>query len=322
MMPAEQPAAWPSDCEHRYVYRAHAKPTSDDATPYQVAASSQYHVSFFFKPEWGTAHVQLLQSQSTVDNKTVVHHWNLYAFDDANFRDGEIRGSASEVTPTVPGEVMVVAGAAGTPATLRIPNNVGLRVPIAKNPGLRLELHYFNPTDQPQPDSSSVEICVTSKPRPHEGAGHWLGTFNILVPPHQKTDLVSVCQPTAITEPVHIMALAPHMHRTGVSSRIVLNRKAGDSVSLHDRSFSFAEQRIYEMPGYGTPDEIIVQPGDTITTTCTYQNDSDETLIAGENTENEMCIAMLFAWPLGQLVNGTLLTYVVPGATADVNCLN
>jgi hypothetical protein len=319
--PAES-APWPSDCEHRYVFRAHAKPTADDAAKYDVAAGSQFHVSFFFKAPWGATPVQLLESRASVDNKSVVHHWNLYAFNEAGYRDGEIRGGNGEVTPVVPGEAMVVTGALGTPPTLEMPDDVGLRVPSGENAMLRLELHYFNAADAEQSDASSVEICVTSKPRSHAAAGHWLGTFNIFLPPHARTDLVSKCEPSAMTEPVHILALAPHMHRTGVHSKIMLERASGEQVTLHDQPFVFDEQRIYDLPGYGTPDERIAYPGDTITTTCTYQNDGDDILTVGENTENEMCISLVFAWPLGQLVNDSFSQYIVPGALPDVNCLN
>lgn len=320
--PTADARAWPSDCENRYVFRAHANPSATDDAKYLIPAGSQFHVSFFFKAPWGATQVQLLQTQASIDNAKVMHHWNLYAFDEAGYRDGEIRGGPGEFTHVVPGESILVAGALGSPPALTIPDDVGLRVPSGANLTLRLELHYFNSTDQDQVDGTNVEICMTSKSRPHQGAFHWLGTFGIAVPPHARADITSTCAPTAMTEPVHIMALMPHMHRTGTHSKVVLERSTGGETILHDRAFAFDEQRIYSMPGYGSPEELVVMPGDSITSTCSYQNDSDATLTFGENTENEMCFVGVFAWPLGQLVNGSPSSLIVPGALPDVNCLN
>jgi hypothetical protein len=72
----------------------------------------------------------------------------------------------------------------------------------------------------------------------------------------------------------------------------------------------------------------MVMPGDTLTTTCVYNNTTDNTVTFGENTENEMCFNFVTAWPLNQLVSsggglGGLFGGGGTGAGAGSNrCMN
>jgi hypothetical protein len=52
------------------------------------------------------------------------------------------------------------------------------------------------------------------------------------------------------------------------------------------------------------------------------RNNTNAALSYGENTEQEMCLMFAIAWPLEKLVNGSLLSLVIPGALADVDCLD
>jgi hypothetical protein len=57
-----------------------------------------------------------------------------------------------------------------------------------------------------------------------------------------------------------------------------------------------------------------LNPGDTLTTVCHYQNDTDQTIPYGPRTENEICEVPILAWPAGALHNltGELLDAVTP----------
>jgi hypothetical protein len=84
------------------------------------------------------------------------------------------------------------------------------------------------------------------------------------------------------------------MHQTGVHAKLVLNRKNGTQEILHDKPFAFADQQAY-------PIDVIVNDGDTFTTTCTYNNTTNGIVTFGPNTENEMCYNFVTAYPAGGL---------------------
>jgi hypothetical protein len=122
---------------------------------------------------------------------------------------------------------------------------------------------------------------------------HWLGSNTIAIPAHMQKDVVSTCDPVT-TQPVHVLAESPHMHQLGVHAKLVLNRKNGTQEILHDKPFSFADQQAW-------PIDVIVNDGDTFTTTCTYNNTTNGLVTFGPNTENEMCYNFVTAYPAGGL---------------------
>ena len=61
-------------------------------------------------------------------------------------------------------------------------------------------------------------------------------------------------------------------------------------------AFDFEFQRPYRS-------ELIINPGDTLTTTCTYDNASDKRVNFGERTEDEMCFNFVTVWPAPGLFN-------------------
>jgi hypothetical protein len=84
------------------------------------------------------------------------------------------------------------------------------------------------------------------------------------------------------------------MHQIGVHAKLVLNRKNGTQEVLHDKPFAFADQQSY-------PLSVIVNDGDTLTTTCTFNNTTNGLVVFGPNTENEMCYNFVTAYPAGGL---------------------
>ena len=76
----------------------------------------------------------------------------------------------------------------------------------------------------------------------------------------------------------------------------------------------------------------VVENGDTFTTTCTYDNESNKSIAFGQNTDNEMCFLITSYFPKGALNCGFLgtnsngqpppgLTPRLPGATPAVPAL-
>jgi hypothetical protein len=111
------------------------------------------------------------------------------------------------------------------------------------------------------------------------------------------------------------------MHRIGAHAKALINRANGDSDVLLDQPYDFREQGMYRLPLDGSGQDVVVRPGDTITSTCTFNNNTDQPVSYGESSTDEMCFMLLLAWPAGQLINGSLTGLIFPGALPDVNCL-
>jgi hypothetical protein len=66
--------------------------------------------------------------------------------------------------------------------------------------------------------------------------------------------------------------------------------------TVFDKPFDFNHQVHY-------PQNIKLNPGDTITSTCTFNNTTDKGVPFGESTDTEMCYQFTFAWPAHSLEN-------------------
>jgi len=286
-MPVTRP--WPADCQQRYTFLAHGQSKPSDPTKFNVstAPSNQFYQCFFFKAPWTTDTVQSLAFRPIIDDARVIHHWILYGSDTGTGTDGQVGGGGCSNGAMLAGWA---PGGLGTD----LPPDVGLQMPMGANATLALEIHYNNLANYKDAlDASGVELCTTKAFRPNTAAVHWLGSNGIFMLPHQAADVVSTCDPTS-TQPVHVIGESPHMHQLGVHAKLILNRKDGTHETLHDQPFAFSDQRTY-------PLNVIVNDGDTLTTTCSYNNTTNGIVTFGPNTENEMCYNFVTAYPAGAL---------------------
>jgi hypothetical protein len=160
-----------------------------------------------------------------------------------------------------------------------------------------LELHYNNRTGGSSPDKSGVEVCVTPTKPPNVAILSWLGTDVIAGAAAQGT-----CDP-ASNEPIHIISGSPHMHTKGTHMKVVLNRAGGGQEVIHDAAFDFNYQLIY-------PEDAMIMPGDTITTSCTYSQPAT----FGPGTDSEMCYWFAMHYPAFALTNGNPLWSTLHGS--------
>ena len=313
---------WPADCEYRVVLRAHGQSAAGDRTPYAIAAGSEYHAAFYFEPAIGDAPLQLLKSRELVDNRKFIHHNMLYAIHAGDFDDGAILNDLAQsliLTDPSTGAEYLLGGVPGTNA-IDMPDGVGLRMPAGKL-ALVLVVHYLNPSDTRAVDRSGVEVCLTSKKRPVDATAHWLGKLELNLPPHEHTDVTQTCTPELSQGRAHIMALTPHMHLMATHSNVVLRRASGQSITLLDKPFTFSEQRMYHMPEDGSAADVVIERGDSIITTCSFDNTTDNEIIWGQHSTDEMCFLTVWAWPAGSIRNQSGLGPEL-GIKPDQACLD
>lgn len=293
---AQLDASSPPADSDAYQLLAHGQPGAADTTPYSVGATERYQC-FFFKPPWGSDKVQGLRFKPIIDATRVVHHWILYAEDNATGKqDGQVYANDCATDQNKGGRYFVTGWAPGTEESV-LPDGVGLQLPSGLNAMFTLEVHYFNPQGPAEQDRSGVEMWVTRNLRANEAAVHWLGTEEISIPAGSGADAVGTCTPNQ-GQPVTLLGLSPHQHKLGVHTKVELLRSGGAGTTLlHDQGFSFESQLAY-------PLDAVLMPGDTLRTTCSYTNTTNATVKYGESTTEEMCYLFVTAYPAGALHNG------------------
>ncbi len=291
-----------------FELRSHNGQTPGDTAPFQVGAGpfitspGQYYEDFVFKTPYNEK-VTMISMEPLIDNGAVLHHWLLFQVvkNQTAYRDG----SHTTVIGTHPDSELVAGWAPGG-NTIKLPPGVGLELPP---PGgvFELEIHYNNPGGATKMDRSGVKLCVTTEPMPNVATVTWLGTENINVPARSMGTATGTCRPqNQQGGDIHIVNSIPHMHKTGANMKTVINRPGGPEV-LIDKPFKFDEQRSYDTPA-------IVKRGETLTTTCTFNNTTAAAISFGTVSEAEMCYNFVIAYPAralhhpGQTIEGSLNT--------------
>jgi Copper type II ascorbate-dependent monooxygenase, C-terminal domain len=180
------------------------------------------------------------------------------------------------------------------------PNDMGLKLPDSG--GMMIQWHHFNSTGAVAMDGSAVQMCtVPAAMRKNIGGLTFLGNenFNGGMPPGQKSDVTGTCT-NSTGKPITIVGFNPHMHLLGVNMKSIVT-KGGMMDPLFDHAFQFDHQVNYMInPGY------VLNAGDSITSTCTFNNTTTASVNFGTSTKEEMCYQFTFAYPYGALNNGVL----------------
>ncbi|HVM11067.1 MAG TPA: hypothetical protein VM638_01140 [Actinomycetota bacterium] len=183
------------------------------------------------------------------------------------------------------GTNMIYASGVGT-GEIVFPEGVGLKL----NQGqlISLELHIFNTSDTELSGTSGVEILEVSAADVEQEADIFLpGPLSLSIPPSQTH---TVTDPCVLNAPANFFAIFPHMHQLGTHFKTTLTIN-GTTRVLHDAPYYFDQQ-------YFTPfTPIAMGAGDTITTECTWNNTTTQTVEWGESSNEEMCFSILYRWP-------------------------
>jgi hypothetical protein len=278
-----------------YEFRNHGQPVAGDTTKYPIPPGEQYVCNHFVIP-W-TGEMEMTRYETLYDNQAVLHHWLLY-----DVPGGAIDGTFEPCIGThVLQDAQLVAGWAVGSNNVEMPPDVGLRMP-KQDRSFLLEWHFYNSGFDIQEDGSGVRICVVPKGQRAKTAGMtWLGTefFNgpAGMPPGVQSDFSGTC-PNDSAEPITIFRIWPHMHKWGRHMKSTVLRNGGVAEeTVFDQAFDFNYQISYES-------NVVLMPGDTITSTCTFNNESSSAVAFGPSSDQEMCYQFAFSYPAGALDNG------------------
>jgi hypothetical protein len=273
--------------EQCFKLLAHGAQVKGDTSKFSVRPGEFYH-NFSFQAPYDKA-MKGLSFKPIIDNAKIIHHWLLFQV----INGTRVDMGGSDGIGTHPDSQLVTGWApGGDPPDM--PPGVGMQIPA---PGgyYEIEIHYFNNTGDVGMDASGVDICVTSQPTKETATLTWLGTEQIFNPANAQATASGTCTPQNPKKgDIHIIATVPHMHVSGTHMKTVINHAGGDPEVLLDKPFVFLDQRTYVTP-------TLVHPGDTLTTTCTYQNTTSSTVLFGPSTTQEMCYNFVLAYPADAL---------------------
>jgi len=289
--PVEGPEGLP--CTPTHVLRAHA---AGSAEPFHVTEDADnLYQCFTFRSPFAEG-TQATAWAPLIGDERVVHHWILYRTPEQL----EDQGLQSCSGMALDSEFVIGWAPGGGNQVL--PPDVGAELP-GPDESLLLQIHYWNGGDYPDAyDDSGVALCTTEEPRANEAGVLWLGAFTILIPP-RATDYVvtgtcSALSTSGFAGPLNVLWSGPHMHQLGTALSTEISRGGNRQMLVNADPFSFdAQASIWHSP------PVVIQPGDTVTTRCTYTNPGNGFVTFGERTEDEMCFNFAMVYPISAVGN-------------------
>jgi hypothetical protein len=271
-----------------WEFLTHDRSSPSDTTKFQVPNDESYSQLYYDIP-WPEDHVST-RFGSDFDNLQVLHHWLMFA-SSAGLPAGTV---SKNVTGTTIGEnTELIAGWAVGGCTTTYPKDVGVKLPSARNRQIMIQWHHYNSTGRVAPDGSKVQICtVPASARPHLAGLTFLGGEAIVLPPGD-SDYTTSCTNDS-GAPITIIGFTPHMHTIGSNMKSVVGNEV-----VFDKPFVFDQQVNYMLDK-----PYVLAPGATITSTCSYRNDTGFIVTFGQPTSSEMCYQFALAYPYGALNNG------------------
>jgi hypothetical protein len=296
--PIDEPPPVVSDPnETCFELHMHGQARAGDTSKYTIR-SGEYYSCFFYKLPWNEPS-EGVRFGNKFENEAVLHHWLLYTTSQAQ-QDGAV---VDCVGTHIGDTAQLLAGWAVGGLDVTMPDGVGFQLPATGM--LLVEWHLYNTTGAAIQDGSGIEVCtVPAGTREHAAALTWLGTENfngpLGMPAGVMSDFSGTCRPGRqgmnATDPIHIFAFLPHMHKLGRNMRSLVTRVNGMQEEVFNKPFDFNQQIHYEV-------SVDLFPGDAITSTCTFFNNTPAAVPFGNSSDTEMCYQFAFSYPAGGLTN-------------------
>jgi hypothetical protein len=295
--PEDDPQELP--CEPDLEFTAHAL-GSEDAFAVPTVGAENLYMCFSFKAPFDVA-TQATAWSPIIDDERVVHHWILYR-SVVPLVDGGVTPCEGSLQLTTE----FVAGWAPGGGNIVMPPDVGLDLGGPEHWYI-LQIHYNNGAHHADAvDRSGVAFCTADEPRSQTAGVLTLGTMAITVPPlAEDFPAVGICSgaSTATWPEMHLLGGSPHMHELGRAMRTDVLRLDGTTETVLDvPQFDFNSQAMYMFD-----EEVVIKPGETLTTTCKYDNPNIWPVLFGERTQDEMCFDFVLAYPVESLLTRNCL---------------
>jgi len=283
--PGVGPDALP--CKPTHYFRAHAEGSSTAKYPVPNPSQDSY-TCFNFKSPFAPGEQATAWAPIT-DDARVIHHWILYGTT-SPVTDGSITQGCEATTLLA----THVAGWAPGGQNAVFDPDVGLTLDY---PYYQLQVHYNNLRYSDAADASGVAFCSTTTPRQNAAGIVVLGNMLFSIPANANDYAVNnTCSNLSADgkTPITVVSTSPHMHLLGTGFRTQHMRglmDMGDLSNIPLGTWSFDGQRAYEV------NRRQIMPGDSLRTTCYYDNPNPKAVNFGPKTSDEMCFNFITVYP-------------------------
>jgi hypothetical protein len=171
----------------------------------------------------------------------------------------------------------------------------GTGIPMEAGSKLVLQVHLNTTVEEPGPALVSIDVSVEDQvPQPALiqpwTNPAWVFGDAMHIPANTEgvTHTWGYKLPAEYAFKVYGSAL--HMHTHGVSARLWVDRQDGSEACLLGiDDWDFDWQRSYDLV-----DPIVLEKGDTLNISCTWDNHTDKDINWGEGTGDEMCLGTMY----------------------------
>ncbi|HUS67175.1 MAG TPA: hypothetical protein VMZ28_21705 [Kofleriaceae bacterium] len=172
----------------------------------------------------------------------------------------------------------------------------GVAYTLAPDQLVRIEMHYINTGDQDVEVAASTTLVeIPDEDFQYEADFLFIGNPDIEIGPHAEFTL----GPSFLPLPdeladIHVFAITGHEHQwgTGVEVALAESEAGPDEMVYSPDPFLWNEpETTYHEPALDIPG------GSGFRFTCTYYNDSNDTVDFGESANDEMCFFWAYYYP-------------------------
>jgi hypothetical protein len=148
-----------------------------------------------------------------------------------------------------------------------------------------VQLHLVNAGAKETRDVAEIAMQVTQNADTEAVQIGGFGSFQIALPPAQKSSITSEC---TLPRTSRLVALMPHMHQLATSMKLELGPSKNDLKVIYSRDpWNFDQQTIDSL-------DMTVEQGRFARLTCNYDNSTDRTIGYGESSYDETCFLGIF----------------------------
>jgi hypothetical protein len=161
----------------------------------------------------------------------------------------------------------------------------GVALALTPNKGFDLNSHYVNPTNQTMHGEAYINVFTTQASAVQHVATPFLISDNNFTIPAHSTYTRKLKWP-AQTVPTHLFMLTSHTHRHLISFKVWKQGPTGQPIYSN---LDWHEPTVVNM-------DLVLQPGESLYSETTWQNDGSTPLRFGLTSEDEMNILLGYYW--------------------------
>ncbi len=160
------------------------------------------------------------------------------------------------------------------------PPGVALKLPA--HAGIDFNTHFVNYTTKAIPGECYANIYTVDPLNvQHEAQTLFIANTNLSLPPHQQS-IVTQTTPNPSAYKMNIFMLTSHNHARGQKFQIIISGGSRNGEVVYEStSWDHPSEKIFDPP-------IVLNTGEGLTTKVTYLNNSDNTVVFGFKSTDEM----------------------------------